>query len=102
MVSINETILAFIEDKGEIPDIYKNESGLADGSSIYGVVFHRKNPAVGNFSDLDFEKDNFNFNISVKNLLITGLKMKVIQIPVSYDTVKGENKYYIDSRGAVF
>ncbi len=50
--SIENTKKAFLQGNYDLisPD-YNNPGGLPDGSSLYGVLFHSKNPAVGPFNN---------------------------------------------------
>ena len=75
-LALEKTEEAFLNGNNEdIPEFFRNEDGFPDGGTLYGIVFHSNNPAVGPFNDLDNNtKSN---NIHIKNVTIKELTHKL-------------------------
>lgn len=104
--SLEKTEESFLnEDFEGIPEIYKNLGNFPDGSSLYGIVFHTKNPAVDGFND-DESKNHLCSRIVIKNTVIKGLTHKtkeMISLKKDGEILKSNFKEaQKDPRGSVF
>ena len=88
-----------------IPEILRNKSGLPDGSSLYGILFHSEKPAVGGFNN-NYEKNNMSSNITLKNIIIKDLVHKTHErIVLQKEGEKKKENFQggqIDPRGSFF
>lgn len=77
---LDEAFNSIIFNTGDIPNVFKNNSGLIDGNA-YGIVINPKGVAVGKFmEDRNSNKANETTNIVIKNTSINGIHANINEI----------------------
>jgi len=74
----------FLHDgSGELADVFGNGTDLPDGSAVYGIVLHRRGPAVHEFGACGamatFNSDSYSSNILMENVSIHDLAVRTEQ-----------------------
>ena len=60
----------------KIPEVFRNKEGLPDGSSIYGILLHSKNPANHGF-ECQCKENNFSHQVVISNSKIHNIKNSI-------------------------
>lgn len=94
---LDKTFNSIIFSDGNIPDLYKNNEKLIDGS-CYGILFNSKGVAVNSFQSGMNKKQNETTNICLRNCSINNIKGKINEIVAIGN---GNGAAQIDTAGAV-
>ena len=103
---INLTIESFMaKNYDQIPEVYRNHEGVPDGSSIYGILLHSKNPANHGF-ECQCKSNEFSRQFMISNSKIHNIKNSVrerVFLQANADsTTTNIKKGQKDARGTVF
>ena len=102
---LKETEIQFLQNRTEnIPKIFRNDSRLPNGGSMYGILFNVEGSAVGKFNNL--ENNTSSKDIHLRNIIIKGLFHKPIErVALQVDNETRTEDFLtaqIDSRGTSF
>jgi len=97
-LKLDEAFNNFIFGEGNMPDLFKNTTGLIDGNA-YGIVINPKGVAVNKFMESrNSNKANETTDIVIKNTSINGIHAHIREILAISN---GLGKAQVDTAGAV-
>lgn len=97
--ALEKTIKSFLANKPEdIPDFFRNKDGLPEGSSVYGILLHSKNPAYHGFANM-CEDDEAGKDIIIKNTKIRDINNSVKEtVFLNADSDKNTHDFQLGQR----
>lgn len=93
------SVIQYKLDRKEIPELFRNESGILDGSA-YAILIHSRGVAVNKFQEVETKGQNSARNVFFENLDIRNTDSDVKELITLYDEKR--QKPIIDIAGALF